>query len=106
MNLFRFFKNEFNFRMSDLLKTAYFYNQGLFNPVLEAINEKRVAAGADALELDRDLCKAADGYAGHLAKEPMRKYRKASPKELNGAGECLTFYRVSFPTASYYIIHI
>jgi hypothetical protein len=77
-----------------LLKTAYFYNQGLFNPVLEAINEKRVAAGADALELDRDLCKAADGYASHLAKEPMRKYRKASPKDLNGAGECLTFYRV------------
>ena len=91
--------------MSDLLKTAYFYNQGLFNPVLEAINEKRVAAGADALELDRDLCKAADGYAAHLAKEPMRKYRKASPKELNGAGECLTFYRVSFLLIKFIMSH-
>ena len=81
--------------MAELLKTAYFYNQGLFNPVLEAINEKRVAEGACALELDRDLCKSADAYAAHLAKEPMRKYKKAGPKELNGAGECLTFYRVS-----------
>ena len=81
--------------MSDLLKTAYFYNQGLFNPVLEAINAKRIEAGAPELELDRDMCKSADAYAKHLANEPMRKYRKAGPKELNGAGECLTFYRVS-----------
>ena len=91
---------------TELLNTAYFYNQGLFDPVFKAINEKREAEGAKALELDRELCKQADAYACKLAREPMRRYKKAEPKDLNGAGECLHFYQVSNPSLRFFLSSI